>query len=414
MVEIYSVCGEWKFNDNLPCEFVVDPDKGASFCEVDENVTYLELLAMVIQDFGIDCSVKNEDIKLSYEHPLKMKSVAGNDFPPIFVRNDRHVRYFINKIKEVDDLIRLCVTVSKSCDEIIPVENVASSIQSKTMDDEEDRDVESSRRAPVLQILNGDDPNVNESNAQQGLESDMSDSAAQNKACSIAEKESQPILLHPAPDLSPGFDRATDDIHVNKCFKNKQELMFKMRRWALKWKFEFRTRWSDKSRVMLGCVDDKCSWKMRATRIDSSGAFLVKRYVHEHTCDPTQWNVNHRQATAKLLGALISRNYGEKKDGLKPKQIIEQVKKEHGIEIKYKQAWRIKEQAQNLMRGTPDLGTETLSAPPITRQSSERPPEKRRRSVGESGKVVSKPQKHKCSKCGGEGHNKSTCVVSIS
>lgn len=109
MVEIYSVCGEWKFNDNLPREFVVDPDKGASFCQVDENATYLELLAMVIEDFGIDCSVKNEDIKLSYELPLKMNS---NDFPPIFVRNDRQVRYFISKIKEVGDLIRLCVTVS--------------------------------------------------------------------------------------------------------------------------------------------------------------------------------------------------------------------------------------------------------------------------------------------------------------
>lgn len=59
--------------------------------------------------------------------------------------------------------------MSKRCDEIIPAENVASSIKSKTMDDEEGRDVESSRRAPLLQILNGDDPNVNvdESNAQQ-------------------------------------------------------------------------------------------------------------------------------------------------------------------------------------------------------------------------------------------------------
>ncbi|CAA7021357.1 unnamed protein product [Microthlaspi erraticum] len=399
MVEIYSVCGEWKFNDNLPCAFLVDPDKGASFYQVDENVTYLELVAMVIEDFGIDASVKNEDIKLSFELPLKMKSVAGDDFPPIFMRNDRQVRYFINKIKEDDGLIRLCVTVSKSCNRAIPVENVGSSIQSKTTDGEENRN--------VLQILKGD-----ESNAQQGLdrsvESDMSDSAAQNK-------EIQPLLLNAAPDLTPVLNGVTDDdIHVNKYFKNKQELMLKMRARALNGKFVFRTRWSDKSRVMLGCVDEKCSWKMRATRIDSSGGFLVKRYVREHTCDTTQGNANHRQATAKLIGTLFSRNYGEKKDGLKPRQIMEQVRKEHGIEIKYKMAWRIKEQAQNLMRGTPELGTETLSAPPVTRQSSERPPEKRRRSVGESGKVGSKPQKHRCSKCGGEGHNRSTCIVSVS
>ena len=80
--------------------------------------------------------------------------------------------------------------------------------------------------------------------------------------------------------------------------------------------------------------------------------FVVKKYVHEHTCATTHKNANHRQASSKLLGFLICSNYGKNK-GLKPKQIIEQVKIQHGVHINYKQAWRVREEAdQYFVRGT--------------------------------------------------------------
>ncbi|CAN6883461.1 unnamed protein product [Brassica oleracea] len=89
--------------------------------------------------------------------------------------------------------------------------------------------------------------------------------------------------------------------------------------------------------------------------------FVVKKYVHEHTCDTTHRNANHRQASAKLLGSLICSNYGKKKEGLKPKQIIEQVRIMHGVHINYKQAWRVKEEAQFLVRRTPEDNYYNLS-----------------------------------------------------
>ncbi|XP_013615593.1 PREDICTED: uncharacterized protein LOC106321929 [Brassica oleracea var. oleracea] len=129
-----------------------------------------------------------------------------------------------------------------------------------------------------------------------------------------------------------------------------------MKKWTLEWKFEYKTVSSNKSRVLLSCVDDNCTWRMRATKLPLSDFFVVKKYVHEHTCDTTHRNANHRQASArqaaKLLGSLICSNYGEKKEGLKPKQIIEQVRILHGVHINYKQAWRGKEEAQFLVRGT--------------------------------------------------------------
>ncbi|CAN7060555.1 unnamed protein product [Brassica oleracea var. botrytis] len=113
--------------------------------------------------------------------------------------------------------------------------------------------------------------------------------------------------------------------------------------------------------VPLNVIPVFCSTVQREKQLPLSDFFVVKKYVHEHTCDTTHRNANHRQASAKLLGSLICSNYGEKKEGLKPKQIIEQVRILHGVHINYKQAWRVKEEAQFLVRGTPEDSYYNLS-----------------------------------------------------
>ncbi|CAF1907805.1 unnamed protein product [Brassica napus] len=115
------------------------------------------------------------------------------------------------------------------------------------------------------------------------------------------------------------------------------------------------------SHVPLNVISVFCSTVQREKQLPLSDFFVVKKYVHEHTCDTTHRNANHRQASANLLGSLICSNYGEKKEGLKPKQIIEQVKILHGVHINYKQAWRVKEEAQFLVRGTPEDSYYNLS-----------------------------------------------------
>ncbi|CAN7074123.1 unnamed protein product [Brassica oleracea var. botrytis] len=113
--------------------------------------------------------------------------------------------------------------------------------------------------------------------------------------------------------------------------------------------------------VPLNAIPVFCSTVQREKQLPFSDFFVVKKYVHEHTYDTTHRNANHRQASAKLLGSLICSNYGEKKEGLKLKQIIEQVRILHGVHINYKQAWRVKEEAQFLVRGTPEDSYYNLS-----------------------------------------------------
>ena len=81
------------------------------------------------------------------------------------------------------------------------------------------------------------------------------------------------VPLNPIPDfshvhigLSP-TTRRDGAMKVNSYFKNKGELMLKMKKWALEWKFEYKIVYSSKSRVIMRCVDENCSWRMRATKL---------------------------------------------------------------------------------------------------------------------------------------------------
>ncbi|CAN7015042.1 unnamed protein product, partial [Brassica oleracea var. botrytis] len=97
---------------------------------------------------------------------------------------------------------------------------------------------------------------------------------------STVQREKQSLLyegvsavpLNALPDFSPvhiGLSpttRGAGDIKVNSYFKTKRELMLRMKKWALEWKFEYKTVSSNKSRVLLSCVDENCTWRMRAIK----------------------------------------------------------------------------------------------------------------------------------------------------
>ncbi|KAG2297732.1 hypothetical protein Bca4012_054909 [Brassica carinata] len=108
MVEIYSICGKWKQNDDPQWEFVADIERLGSLSQIDENVTFDDLVKMITEDLD----VHDQDIALSYGFPWNMKCMIQNS-PPVDIRNDRQLRAFIDKIKRNYELIPLCVTLSK-------------------------------------------------------------------------------------------------------------------------------------------------------------------------------------------------------------------------------------------------------------------------------------------------------------
>lgn len=107
-MEIYSICGKWKKSGESEWEFVVDTERLGSLSQIDENVTFDELVKMITEDLD----VPDQDIALSYGLPCDMKCMIQNS-PPVEIRNDRQLRALITNIKGSYERIPLGVTLSK-------------------------------------------------------------------------------------------------------------------------------------------------------------------------------------------------------------------------------------------------------------------------------------------------------------
>ena len=74
---------------------------------IHEDISQNALIVVVLEDLGIDDNINN--VNLSYVSPSKL-NFGTKELPPTFIRNDRQVTSYLNKLKENGDL-HLCVTI---------------------------------------------------------------------------------------------------------------------------------------------------------------------------------------------------------------------------------------------------------------------------------------------------------------
>ncbi|CAN6980340.1 unnamed protein product [Brassica oleracea var. botrytis] len=207
-----------------------------------------------------DFSVKEEEISLSYGISLDMKCIIES-FPPLSIGNTRQLRTFISKTRAFDGTCRLCVKVST-------------------------------------------DPASCNTQASDTFASPVPLNANPMILSTVQREKHVHFPLNALPDFS--------HVHIGLLQVSTDPA-------------SCNTQASDTfaSPILLNANPMILSTVQREKQLPLSDFFVVKKYVHEHTCDTTHRKANHKQASAKLLGSLICSNYGEKKEGLKPKQIIE-------------------------------------------------------------------------------------------
>ena len=81
------------------------------------------------------------------------------------------------------------------------------------------------------------------------------------------------------------------------------------------------------------CADYDCSWLVRAEGLTCSSYFIIKKYVPDHSYAPSKKNNFVLTASSKTVGTLIVRKYESVKEWLKPNDIIQLMRTEHGVEI---------------------------------------------------------------------------------
>ncbi|CAL2270555.1 unnamed protein product [Prunus armeniaca] len=108
---------------------------------------------------------------------------------------------------------------------------------------------------------------------------------------------------------------------------------------------------SCKSRLVVVCSQDPCSWRPRASSYGEKN-FLIVKYNPVHECDMGFIHDKHCHASAKLVGNAVKRKLKDSRTIYTPSDIIRDVKQNFGVSINYCKAWRLRKLALMSTRGS--------------------------------------------------------------
>eukprot|EP00268_Persea_americana_P055507 TRINITY_DN6458_c0_g1_i1.p1 TRINITY_DN6458_c0_g1~~TRINITY_DN6458_c0_g1_i1.p1 ORF type:complete len:599 (+),score=106.74 TRINITY_DN6458_c0_g1_i1:679-2475(+) len=118
--------------------------------------------------------------------------------------------------------------------------------------------------------------------------------------------------------------------------------------------FELRIIKSDLIRYFAKCAKEGCPWRIRAVKLPNVPTFAIRSLEGTHTCGKNA-QLGHHQASVDWIVNFI----GERlRDNVhyKPKDILQDIQKQYGITIPYKQAWRAKERGLAAIYGSSEEG----------------------------------------------------------
>lgn len=146
----------------------------------------------------------------------------------------------------------------------------------------------------------------------------------------------------------------SEEFDVGQIFFSKKDLSMRLSVLAMKKKFQFVVKKSTKEVLFVRCIDNKCGWRLRAMRLKDSNIFKIKKYVKVHSCSLDVLNRDHRQAKSWVVGELIKSKFKGVGRLYKPRDIIEDMRQDYGINMSYEKAWRARENAYERVRGCPE------------------------------------------------------------
>lgn len=186
---------------------------------------------------------------------------------------------------------------------------------------------------------------------------------------------------------------SNDIIAVGQSYPSKKDVQSKLSLMAIRENFEFKVRRSTKDLLFVICVDKSCKWRVRASKMNDSDCFLIRKFHNSHTCLTEKFHRNHHQASSWVVGQLIKSKFEEGASDYRPNDIIKDVEKQLGVTISYDKAWRAREIALRCLKRSRDR-------------------EKRSRGRPRKEKTVTtdkEPSLRLCGTCGARGHNRKTC-----
>ncbi|XP_019238936.1 PREDICTED: uncharacterized protein LOC109218991 [Nicotiana attenuata] len=165
-------------------------------------------------------------------------------------------------------------------------------------------------------------------------------------------KESPSIILKENASL--------DDVKLGSVFQDKNAMIRCFCLAAIKEHFEFYVNRSSNTRYSLVCTDEKCTWTVRGSRIKESTLFKIVKFQRTHECSVDIRKSDQRQATSNVIRDYVIDNLRDIATEVKPKFVILEMKRAHGIDVGYGKAWHAIQKGLSLLRGTTKQNYEQL------------------------------------------------------
>ncbi|XP_062081734.1 uncharacterized protein LOC133788316 [Humulus lupulus] len=191
----------------------------------------------------------------------------------------------------------------------------------------------------------------------------VGDTAQPDMAIDVVDDTNAQIDL--AADISPIFPlvASIDDKNakgaqqwqntitgVGQRFSGVHEFRESLRKYAIAHQFAFKYKKNDSHRVTVKCKAEGCPWRIHASRLSTTQLICIKKMNPTHTCEGAVATTGH-QATRSWVASIIKEKL-KVFPNYKPKDIVNDIKQEYGIQLNYFQAWRGKEIAKEQLQGS--------------------------------------------------------------
>ncbi|KAI4301656.1 hypothetical protein L6164_034910 [Bauhinia variegata] len=137
---------------------------------------------------------------------------------------------------------------------------------------------------------------------------------------------------------------------VGQRFSSVHEFRESLRKYAIAHQFAFKYKKNDSHRVTVKCKAESCPWRIHASRLSTTQLICIKKMNPTHTCEGAVATTGH-QATRSWVASIIKEKL-KVFPNYKPKDIVNDIKQEYGIQLNYFQAWRGKEIAKEQLQGS--------------------------------------------------------------
>ncbi|PRQ42509.1 putative transcription factor interactor and regulator CCHC(Zn) family [Rosa chinensis] len=301
--------------------------------DIDEQVKFNEFKMEVTEMFG--CNINNMSIKYF---------LPGNKKTLITVSNDKDLK---RMIKFHDDFATVDIYVMEET--IAPdVSNMPASRSSRTTLSETVLPVD----VPLdVSEFVGDTP---QPDLPLDASLDVLDDTSPIDTHIDLPTEMSPLF----PFIGPNDDKHAKGAQqwqnsitgVGQRFSSVHEFRESLRKYAIAHQFAFRYKKNDSHRVTVKCKADGCPWRIHASRLSTTQLICIKKMNPTHTCEGAVATTGH-QATRSWVASIIKEKL-KYLPNYKPKDIVNDIKQEYGIQLNYFQAWRGKEIAKEQLQGS--------------------------------------------------------------